>query len=266
MAACVARQKPNLNVDKLTDKSNETPETTTYVRRERMANGNGDAGSVYSGTTVTTITRQITKITVIKSQEQNFRRAGLVFDDNGKLISESAAYQNFAKNFRSTLIDNANATVPAILANVGDVVNVCDNCSDTDRATSSTISPMNDSAIVQCNNGKDDVGIAAIDCEHTSCSISDRLITSKNLDDEIEFIDSSSSMSDICSVSNYAADDIYFNTLPKQPKSYASIKQQHVEPKSSAEIILQRQVETECNPTRLFIICRADGHRLPLGH
>lgn len=258
---------PNINAEKLTTHNvNNLPETISVKSTDHT---NGDAINVQSGKTVTTITRKITKITVIKNKEQNFRRAGLIFDDNGKLISESIAYQNFAKNFRSNLIgNNCTSIVGNGTIQNSDIINVCDNSqnnnnNDKDKASSSsslllsttsaataTASPMNDErATVQCNakvdvsNSNDGVGHHE-HSENTNCSsLSDRLITSNNLDDEIEFIDSSSSMSDICSISNCAADDFYFNTLPKQPKSYASIKQQTIDPKLGAEISIQKKVD-----------------------
>lgn len=231
---------PNQNAEKqnnLTSNVNNLPEMTTNSLKR--TNNNGESLNVHSGKTVTTITRKITKITVIKNKEQNFRRAGLIFDDNGKLISESIAYQNFAKNFRSNLIGNVNNG--AIQTN--DIINACDNENSNDNATSSTAPmPMNDSGAKVDVSSADGIQEQS---EHTNCSISDRLITSNSLDDEIEFIDSSSSMSDICSISNCAADDIYFNTLPKLPKSYASIKQQTaIEPKLCAEISIQTKVDT----------------------
>lgn len=189
------------------------------------------ATNVQCGKTVTTITRKITKITVIKNKEQNFRRAGLIFDDNGKLISESIAYQNFTKNFRSNLI-GSNVGNDSIRKD-SHIINRCD--SDIDKATSSTIlPPMECNAIVDVTSSSIDGG-GSEQSEKSNCSISDRLITSNNLDDDFEFIDSSSSMSDICSINNSAIDDYYFNTLPKLPKSYASIKQQTIQPKLGDE-------------------------------
>lgn len=210
---------------------------------------NSPSLSGHSGKTVTTtITRKITKITVIKNKEQNFRRAGLIFDDNGKLISESIAYQNFTKNFRSNLIDNVGIGIGSGSIKTNDIINACDNNQIIDdKASSASASSMIDGAAIQCN-AKIDV-VNCIDGvqeggEKSSCSISDRLITSNNLDDEIEFIDSSSSMSDICSISNSAVDDIYFNTLPKLPKSYATIKQQKVEQQLGGKISNQPKVDT----------------------
>lgn len=216
-----------------------------------------------SGKTVTTITRKITKITVIKNNEQNFRRAGLIFDDNGKLISESIAYQNFTQKFRSNLIGNDQSHTP--IKNGSTIrTAACDNIQtargargDDSNASTSTVmppQPPSPSTLPTSPSGNLHqvhvvVGAKSIDggqenSENSSCSLSDRLITSKELDDEIEFIDSSSSMSDICSVGNCATDDSnYFNTLPKQPKTHPSIKQQKIEPKLSGGIRIQQKVD-----------------------
>lgn len=243
---------PNINgkLNSSTNNANNGSEATNIKFADSGESGqNSPSLSSHSGKTVTTtITRKITKITVIKNKEQNFRRAGLIFDDNGKLISESIAYQNFTKNFRSNLIDNVGIGLGSGSIKTSDIINACDNNQIIDDIASSASAPSTtDGAAIQCNAKIDVVncGDGVQECgEKSSCSISDRLITSNNLDDEIEFIDSSSSMSDICSISNSAVDDIYFNTLPKLPKSYASIKQQKIEQQLGGKISNQPKVDT----------------------
>lgn len=244
LPTCATEITPNLNekLNKLSNNVSDLPGTTSV---RCIDNGESSKNApapivVHTGKTVTTVTRKITKVTVIKNKEQNFRRAGLIFDDNGKLISESIAYQNFTKNFRSNLIANVGNDT---LKN-NETTIACDIQNSNDKASSSAL-PMNDCTAIQCNVK---VNVSGIDgfqeqSETSCCSISDRLITSNNLDDEIEFIDSSSSLSDICSTSNSAADDIYFNTLPKLPKSYASIKQQKSDKKSGRQNNIQKKVE-----------------------
>lgn len=249
LPTCATEITPNLNekLNKLTKIVTYSPDTTSVQCIDNNGGSSQNAPApnfVHTGKTVTTVTRKITKITVIKNKEQNFRRAGLIFDDNGKLISESIAYQNFTKNFRSNLIANVgNDTIKN-----KDKTIACDNQYSNDKASSSA-SPMKNCAAIKCNVKVDVSGIDGVQeqCETSCCSISDRLINSNNLDDEIEFIDSSSSMSDICSISNSAADDIYFNTLPKLPKSYASTKQQKNDTKFGGQINIQKKVEIPTN-------------------
>lgn len=178
-----------------------------------------------NGKTVTTITK-ISKTTVINANNKHqqhkphFHRSGLIFDDNGApLLNNFDAYQNFANNFRSKLIPNdsknLNSGHNVVVVNKLPTQNKLFKLNQLERSASDSV---------------DDIDLKENALALTS--MSNRPFKSNSLDDDIEYIDSSSSQSDInsCNSLNGQIDDFYFNTIPKIPKNCTtckSINQQH---------------------------------------
>lgn len=134
-----------------------------------------------------TTTTKITQTTVITKQSH---RVGLIFDDDGELISNLETYRNLANNLNNQLIidgDNCGGSGSCHLVGDGghsgsghnnNTINSNYNCHDSFNGT-----------------------------------IPNRPFKSNSLEDDFEFIDSSSSLSDIGGSRN----ELYFNynTLPK---------------------------------------------------
>lgn len=218
-----------------------------------------------NGKTFTTITR-ITKTTVISSSQQQkqshssnnrINRIGTIFDDDGKLMTSLDnldVYKNYANNFRSNIIKNDSASscssgshVNVIHINNNNVVRFAeiDNCNVNSNMKLKPKDGSSVSFLSVCddNSGKSCKESASIN------SITNRPFKSSSLDDDIEFIDTSSSLSDIGGVedSTYNSVDsaMYYNTLPKLPKSCATCKtQQKQQAKSKSEwnISIQKKV------------------------
>lgn len=128
-----------------------------------------------------TTTTKITQTTVITKQSH---RVGLIFDEDGELISNLETYRNLANNLNNQLIIN-------------------DACGSSQH--------MNHN---NNNNNNNIDSISGNYISHDSFNgIPNRPFKSNSLEDDIEFIDSSSSLSDIGGSRN----DLYFNynTLPK---------------------------------------------------
>lgn len=200
-----------------------TMNNTTTSEKTRV---DPDNGKIISSKTVTTITK-VTKTTVIK-QNQN-HRGGMVFDDNGSLITSLDAYQNFANNFKSSLIKNDSCGSSCSSGSVHQSLNSI-NLMNRSPNTKNFIIINGNSNNNNNNDSVSDVNSGDL-CDHnnlykksaSNSSLSQsRPFKSNSLEDDIEFIDSSSSLSDIGS----SRVDLYYNTLPKscatcktQPKS-----------------------------------------------
>lgn len=132
-----------------------------------------------------TTTTKITQTTVITKQSH---RVGLIFDDDGELISNLETYRNLANDFNNQLIiDGVNCTA-ASGHGIGDAHGVSSHNNNTINSN------------YNCHDSFNGL-------------IPNRPFKSNSLEDEFEFIDSSSSLSDIGGSRN----DLYFNyaTLPK---------------------------------------------------
>lgn len=213
--------------------------------------------------TLTTITR-VTKTTVITKQSSQsgsnnrLNRIGTIFDDDGKLITtlnNFDVYKNYADNFRSNIIktDSTNSN--------------SSDCSSATQPNTTTIHIDNNQSSTTCNNlntindtlctsscDQSDTTVAALSAappkstaisfisfsdnndSSKTCGIiaNNRPFKSSSLDDDIEFIDSSSSLSDIGTSDgggieaklNVIDNSLYYNTLPKLPKTCATCKSQ----------------------------------------
>lgn len=227
-----------------------------------------------TGAATTTVT------TTASSHASNNRlnRIGTIFDDEGQLISNLDVYKNYANSFRSNIIKNDSAS-SCSSGSQPNIIQHINNNSVTQPNYGAQVRFADDNADDDDNDGKYESigdnndaktkGITAIsyisvsgvgggcgaadDDSGTSCkksasinSITNRPFKSSslNLDDDIEFIDTSSSLSDIGGSggieSNFGSlenTSMYYNTLPKLPKSCATCKtqQQHQKQQSKSK-------------------------------
>lgn len=246
-------------------KSSPLPTTSSKIRTIRTTS-NRDTDSSNSSSneskTITTITK-VTKTTVITTAPSNvtnnrIHRIGTIFDDDGQLITNLDVYKNYANNFRSKIIKNDSASscssscqpnininnnnnnnIISQLSNNGATVQFDDTCSKY----VSNCDAKGGTAFSFISVGGDDSGTS---CKKSASinSITNRPFKSSrlNLDDDIEFIDTSSSLSDIGGSgsieSNFGSlenTSMYYNTLPKLPKSCATCKSQHHKQQSKSE-------------------------------
>lgn len=202
----------------------------------------------------------------INSSSNKINRLGTIFDEHGKLLTnlnELDVYKNYSNNFRSNIIKNDSAS-SCSSGSQGNIIHINTHphhnnnnhivrFADDDDVC--TVSDTFDAKPNQHASGKalgsvrflsvcgDDGGLDDDDsgksCKR-SASInsitSGRPFKSSSLDDDIEFIDTSSSLSDIGggedSTYNSIDSTIYYNTLPKLPKACATCKaqqQQHTQ-------------------------------------
>lgn len=191
----------------------------------------------------------------INSSTNKINRLGTIFDENGKLLTnlnELDVYKNYSNNFRSNIIKNDSASscssgsqlnIIHINNNNNHIVRFADDDDDdtclakSEQATFNTTANHTGKALSAvrflsvCDDGigDDDSGKY---CKRSASinSITGRPFKSSSLDDDIEFIDTSSSLSDIGggedSTYNSIDSTIYYNTLPKLPKSCATCKAQ----------------------------------------
>ena len=172
-------------------KMNATRTTTTAAT---IANQSQQQANTIQITTKT----KITQTTVITKQSH---RVGLIFNDNGELISNlSETYKNLANNLSNQLKSDLTGARPF------------DVCS---HLRSDSIGSNNN------NNSRHFSDSNAASVTDLNISVP---FKSNSLEDDIEYIDSSSSLSDIGSCSNSRL-DLYYNTLPK-PKICATCKTQ----------------------------------------
>ncbi|XP_031623040.1 cytohesin-1-like isoform X1 [Contarinia nasturtii] len=251
-------------------KSPQPPNTSlksrTYSITSNRSNGSSSSSCNESnkGQTITTITKVTTKTTMITTASSNatnnrINRIGTIFDDDGQLITNLDVYKNYANSFRSNIIKNDSASScssgsqPNIVFNNNSVSQsnnysattvrfddtVADKCHvDTDAKTKGK------TAFSYISVGDNDSGTS---CKKSASinSITNRQpfkSSSLNLDDDIEFIDTSSSLSDIGGSggieSNFGSlenTSMYFNTLPKLPKSCATCKTQQQQQKQQSK-------------------------------
>lgn len=243
----------------------QTIKTITKVTKTTVIKSTGAAT-----TTVTT--------TASHASNNRLNRIGTIFDDEGQLISNLDVYKNYANSFRSNIIKNDSASScssgsqPNIIQhinnnsvtqsnNYGAQVRFADDNDDDNNGKYESIGDNNEaktkgitaiSYISVSGVGGGGCGVADDD-SGTSCkksasinSITNRPFKSSslNLDDDIEFIDTSSSLSDIAGSggieSNFGSlenTSMYYNTLPKLPKSCATCKtqQQHQKQQSKSK-------------------------------
>lgn len=245
-------------------KSSPPPTTSSNIRTFRTtSNRNTDSSSSSSNEskTITTITK-VTKTTVITTApsivtNNRIHRIGTIFDDDGQLITNLDVYKNYANNFRSKIIkndsasncssgsqpniniNNSNNNIISQLSNNGATVRFDDTCGKN----LSSCDAKEGNALSFISVGDDDSGTS---CKKSASinSITNRPFKSStlNLDDDIEFIDTSSSLSDIGGSgsieSNFGSlenTSMYYNTLPKLPKSCATCKSQQHKQQSKSE-------------------------------
>lgn len=218
-------------------------------------------------TTVITKTSSSTLATAAAAashaSNNRINRIGTIFDDEGQLISNLDVYKNYANSFRSNIIKNDSASScssgsqPNIVQHINNnsvthtnnygaqVRFADDNIDDDDNGigvvdkydstdNNDDAKTKGSTAISFISVGDDDSGTS---CRKSASinSITNRPFKSSslNLDDDIEFIDTSSSLSDIGGSggieSNFGSlenTSMYYNTLPKLPKSCATCKSQ----------------------------------------
>lgn len=234
------------------------PSTSTKARTfSTTSNSSSSSSGVESnkGQTITKITK-VTRTTVITTTPTSYlsnnriNRIGTIFDDEGQLISNLDVYKNYANSFRSNIIknDSSGGSQPNISSNINN------NCVSQPNKYSNKVqfddnSDKYDSKI-RPNAIFNFISVGDDDCG-TSCkkSASINSITKKplkssslNLDDDIEFIDTSSSLSDIGgsggTESNFGSlenTNMHFNTLPKLPKSFSTCKSQQKQQKQQSK-------------------------------
>lgn len=243
---------------------NTSTKPRTYSTASSRSNGSSSSSTTESNKsqTITTVTK-ITKTTVVTTAtapNNRLNRIGTIFDDDGQLISNLDVYKNYANSFRSKIIKNDSASScssgsqPNIVHHINNnSVTQSNNYGHTVRfadsgdkyASTDDAKTKGGTAISFISVGDDDSGTS---CKKSASinSITNRPFKSSslNLDDDIEFIDTSSSLSDIGGSggieSNFGSlenTSMYYNTLPKLPKSCATCKsqQQKQQPKSKSE-------------------------------
>lgn len=230
----------------------------THSITSNRSNGSSSSSSNESnnGQTITTITK-VTKTTMIttaaslSATNNRINRTGTIFDDdNGQLITNLDVYKNYANSFRSNIIKN-------------DSTSSCSSVSNNNNVPQSTTIRFDDT-ITNKYHADTDVTkkgnttyISSVRDDVSSTSRINRQpfkSSSLNLDDDIEFIDTSSSLSDIggsCGTfGSLENTSMYFNTLPKLPKSCISCKtqqQQSSKSKSDWNISVHRKVRSLFN-------------------
>lgn len=192
----------------------------------------------------------------INASSNRINRLGAIFDDNGKLLTnlnELDVYKHYSNNFRSNIIKNDSASscssgsqvnIIHINSNNNHTVRFADDDDDDDIDTCSgdvrafdakpkqhadkALSAVRFLSVCDDRIDGDDSGKS---CKRSASinSITGRPFKSNSLDDDIEYIDTSSSLSDIGGGedSTYnSIDTIFYNTLPKVPKACATCKAQ----------------------------------------
>lgn len=258
--------------------STESPKSTrTYSTASSRSSGSTNSNdsnqtkttTTINGKTMTTITR-VTKTTVQITKQQSsdnrINRIGTIFDDDGKLISNLDnldIYKNYANNFRSNIIKNDSTSSCSSAGGGGGGGGI----------GNSQMIHINNNSIIQQNLYNQSGGgsgesqpkgvrffSVSDDDSGNSCkksasnsSIANRPFKSNSLDDDIEFIDTSSSLSDIGAsdsiVTDFSEPIMYYNTLPKLPKACATCKthqqqqkQQQNKSKSEWNISIHKKV------------------------
>lgn len=280
--------EPSSDIPKSPPPNSTTSKSRTYSTASCRSNGSSNSNESNKGQTITTITR-VTKTTVITTTSKaaaatasptahasnnRINRIGTIFDDDGQLISNLDVYKNYANSFRSNIIKNDSGTSCSsgssqpnvILVNNNSVsqsnnynnhtVRFNDDATGDKSESSGLAKTKQGTAISFISVGDDDSGTS---CKKSASinSITHRPFKSSslNLDDDIEFIDTSSSLSDIGGSggieSNFGSIEntsMYYNTLPKLPKSCATCKsqqqQQHKQQsKSDWNISIHKKVD-----------------------
>lgn len=229
------------------------------------SSGNDSTRSQTITTTTTTTITKVTKTTVINSANPNrINRIGTIFDDDGQLISNLDVYKNYANNFRSNIMknDSAGSCYSGSSGGSGSHPNILQHISHNNNNNSSSKVRFVDDCDTKATSAAatatathfisigDDDNDSGTSCKK-SASINSITIrpfksSSLDLDDDIEFIDTSSSLSDIGGSggieSNFGSIEntsMYYNTLPKLPKSCATCKlqqqQQHSKQQSKSK-------------------------------
>lgn len=219
-------------------------------------------------TLITTKTAATAGATMAGHASNNrINRIGTIFDDDGQLISNLDVYKNYANSFRSNIIKNDSGTSCSsgsgsqpniVLVNNNNSVSQSNNYNNSsshhtvrfddehngsgggdgasDKYESTGRAKLKQGTAISFISvgGDDDSGTS---CKKSASinSITHRPFKSSslNLDDDIEFIDTSSSLSDIGGSggieSNFGSIEntsMYYNTLPKIPKTCATCKSQ----------------------------------------
>lgn len=153
-----------------------------------------------------TTTTKITQTTVITKQSH---RVGMIFNDDGELISNLETYRNLANNLNNQLIidgggGGGGSSDGGSIAGHMPYHHNCGGSSDSGSHNNNTIN-----SDYNCHDSFNGF-------------IPNRPFKSNSLEDDFEFIDSSSSLSDIGGSRN----DLYFNynTLPKSCSTCKSSK------------------------------------------
>lgn len=246
---------------------NTSSKCRTYSTTSHQSNGSANSSSSESKTTTVSKTTRVTKTTVIVTTQalsRRINRIGTIFDDDGQLISNLDVYKNYTDSFRSNIIKNDSSSscnsgsqpniVLASHINNNSVAHtnnynhatvrfVDTNDKYISTGDSKTKKAAEKTAISYISIGDSDSG--------TSCKKSGSInsiakgpfkSSSLNLDDDIEFIDTSSSLSDIGGSggieSNFGSMEntsMYYNTLPKLPKSCATCKSQQQQHKQQSK-------------------------------
>ncbi|XP_055295898.1 cytohesin-1-like isoform X1 [Sitodiplosis mosellana] len=260
--------------------SNKSSKMRTYSTTSSRSNGSSSSSGTDSnrGQTITKITK-VTKTTVITTtaasaitlshaSNNRLNRIGTIFDDEGQLISNLDVYKNYTNSFRSNIIKNDSASSCSSGSqkhinnnsvsqsnNNGAQVRFVDDNDDNDKyeltSDNNDTKTKGNTAISYISVSGGSGGGGGDDDSGTSCkksasinSITNRPFKSNslNLDDDIEFIDTSSSLSDIGGSggieSNFGSlenTSMYYNTLPKLPKSCATCKTQQQQQKQQAK-------------------------------
>lgn len=245
----------------------DTPKRT-YSTASSQSSGSNDSNcqtvtttkTTNNGKTLTTITH-VTRTTVVSNVQSDNRmnRIGTIFDDDGKLISNLEnldVFKNYANNFRSNIIKNDSAS--SCGSGTGshiNIIHVNNNNNNQNHCNSSVAESLhnNTSKGVRFLSSSDDDSGNLCKISASNSSIANRPFKSNSLDDDIEFIDTSSSLSDIgasdSAVTDFSEPIMYYNTLPKLPKSCSTCKtQQHLQKqqnksKSDWNISLHKKVE-----------------------
>lgn len=244
----------------------DTPKRT-YSTASSQSSGSNDSNcqtvtttkTTNNGKTLTTITRVI-RTTVVSNVQSNNRInhiGSTIFDDDGKLISNLEnldVYKNYANNFRSNIIknDNTSSCSSGIGSHIKNIhVNNNNNNNNKNHCNTSVAESQhnNTSKGVRFLSFSDDDSGNLCKLSASNNSIANRPFKSNSLDDDIEFIDTSSSLSDIGAsdsvVTDFSEPIMYYNTLPKLPKSCATCKTQKQQNKSKSDwnITIHKKVE-----------------------
>lgn len=241
---------------------NTSSKCRTFSTTSHQSNGSSSSESNNGQTkTITKTTTKVTKTTVIVTTQalsRRMNRIGTIFDDDGQLISNLDVYRNYTDNFRSNIIKNGSGS--SCNSGTGSQPNIVhshhinnNSVTHTNNYNHTTVRfddsadkyiSADDSATVAENTAISYISIGDSD-SGTSCKKSASVnsiakgpfkSSSLNLDDDIEFIDTSSSLSDIGGSggieSNFGSVEntsMYYNTLPKLPKACATCKSQQLQ-------------------------------------